>query len=75
MRYGSKESAEFLARLKTNRKALKTFEAFSYSNRKDYVEWVTEARRDATREKRMATAVEWLAEGKPRNWEYMKEWR
>ena len=43
----------------------------SYTNRKDYLEWITEAKQEATREKRIATALEWLAEGKPRNWKYM----
>ncbi len=43
---------------------------FSPSHRREYVEWVTEAKTDATRQKRMATAVEWLAEGKSRNWKY-----
>lgn len=62
----------FLAALKKNKKALTTFEAFSYSKKKDYVEWITEAKQDATRQKRLATAVEWLAEGKDRNWKYQK---
>jgi uncharacterized protein YdeI (YjbR/CyaY-like superfamily) len=64
--------ADLLAALKKNRKALATFEGFSPSRRREYVEWITEAKREATREKRIATAVEWLAEGKPRNWKYMK---
>ncbi len=53
-----------------NKSALKIFETFSYSNKKDYVDWVTEAKTDETREKRMATSIEWLAEGKSRNWKY-----
>ena len=60
--------------LKKNKKALATFDGFSPSHRKEYVEWVTEAKREATREKRLATAIEWMAEGKPRNWKYMKKW-
>ena len=59
--------------LKKDRKALETFENFSYSRRKDYVEWITSAKTEATRDKRLATAVEWLAEGKSRNWKYEKE--
>lgn len=55
-----------------NAAARATFEGFSYSHRKEYVEWITEAKREATRRKRLATTVEWLAEGKPRNWKYMK---
>lgn len=66
---------DFMAAVGRSKRALATFEGFSYSNRKDYVEWVTEAKRQATREKRLATAVEWLAEGRPRNWKYMKDWR
>lgn len=58
--------------LAANKKALKTFEDFSYSNKKEYVEWITEAKTDATREKRLATALEWMAEGKIRNWKYVK---
>ena len=68
-------TANFMAALGKSRDALATFEGFSHSNRKDYVEWVTEAKREATRGKRLATAVEWMAEGKPRNWKYMKDWR
>jgi uncharacterized protein YdeI (YjbR/CyaY-like superfamily) len=55
-----------------NKKALKTFEEFSYSHKKEYVEWITEAKTDETREKRISTAIEWLAEGKNRNWKYAK---
>lgn len=65
----------FIAELKNNKKALKTFDSFSPTNRKEYVEWITEAKQDATRQRRIATAIAWLAEGKPRNWKYMKEWR
>lgn len=64
--YFKKEIAE-------NKKAQKTFDAFSYSNKKEYVEWITEAKTEATREKRMATALEWMAEGKIRNWKYVKK--
>jgi uncharacterized protein YdeI (YjbR/CyaY-like superfamily) len=62
----------FTAALKRNRKAWTAFENFSPSHRREYVDWVTGAKRDETRRKRLATAVEWLAEGKPRNWKYMK---
>jgi uncharacterized protein YdeI (YjbR/CyaY-like superfamily) len=64
--------AYFLAALKKNKKAFSTFKTFSNSNRKDYVEWITEAKTTETKNKRMATAIEWLAEGKSRNWKYMK---
>jgi uncharacterized protein YdeI (YjbR/CyaY-like superfamily) len=59
-----------IAALKANKKALDTFEQFSYSHQKEYVEWITEAKRDETRDKRLATAITWLAQGKPRNWKY-----
>jgi uncharacterized protein YdeI (YjbR/CyaY-like superfamily) len=62
----------FLAALKKNRKALAAFEKFSYSHRKEYVQWITEAKREETRNKRIATALEWLAKGKSRNWKYEK---
>jgi len=62
--------AYFTAALKKNKRALATFEAFPYSHKKEYVEWVTEAKTDDTRRRRLATAVEWLAEGKSRNWKY-----
>jgi uncharacterized protein YdeI (YjbR/CyaY-like superfamily) len=61
----------FITALKKNKLALKTFGAFSYSNKKEYVEWVTEAKTEATQEKRLAQAIEWLAEGKVRNWKYL----
>jgi uncharacterized protein YdeI (YjbR/CyaY-like superfamily) len=62
----------FLGALRRNRKAMTTFEGFSFSNRRDYVEWVTGAKRDGTRRRRLETAVAWLAEGKVRNWKYVK---
>jgi uncharacterized protein YdeI (YjbR/CyaY-like superfamily) len=62
----------FLKALSKNKKALKAFENFSNSHRKEYVSWITEAKTEETRNKRMATAVEWLSEGKSRNWKYIK---
>jgi hypothetical protein len=59
-----------LEALAKNEKAAETFNSFSYSKRKDYVEWINEAKTDATRDKRLATAIEWLAEGKSRMWKY-----
>jgi uncharacterized protein YdeI (YjbR/CyaY-like superfamily) len=58
------------AALRTDRKARATFEAFPPSHRREYVEWITEAMRPETRAKRLATTLEWLAEGKGRNWKY-----
>jgi uncharacterized protein YdeI (YjbR/CyaY-like superfamily) len=63
----------FMAAIAKNKDALRTFEAFSTSNKREYVDWITEAKSEATREKRMETAVEWIAEGKIRNWKYMRK--
>ena len=62
---------DLAAGLRRNAKARKTFEGFSYTNRREYVEWIEGARRDETRAKRVSTALEWLRDGKPRNWKYM----
>lgn len=61
---------EFTSALKKNKKAASVFAAFSPSCKREYVEWIAEAKRPETREKRIATAVEWIAEGKQRNWKY-----
>ena len=61
---------DFEAALRENARARATFDAFPPSQRREYVEWVSEAKQDATRAKRLATAIEWLAEGKRRNWKY-----
>ena len=63
---------EFAAALKKNKKARDAFEKFSYSHKKEYVQWIAEAKRDETRQRRIVTAIEWLAKGKARNWKYMK---
>jgi uncharacterized protein YdeI (YjbR/CyaY-like superfamily) len=62
----------FTAALRKNKKALAAFEALSYSHRSEYVEWITEAKREETRQKRIETTLVWLAEGKSRNWKYAK---
>lgn len=59
--------------LRKNPQALATFEGFSYSNKKEYVEWLTEAKSEDTRKRRLDQAVEWMAEGKVRNWKYVKK--
>jgi len=64
--------AYFQEALSKNVKAKTSFESFPPSHRKEYVQWITEAKTTATRDKRMATAIEWLAEGKSRNWKYGK---
>jgi uncharacterized protein YdeI (YjbR/CyaY-like superfamily) len=56
--------------LRKNAKARATFEGFSPSHRREYMEWIVEAKRAETRQRRLATAVEWMAEGKGRNWKY-----
>ena len=56
--------------LSKNKKAKQVFENFAYSHRKEYVMWITEAKTEETRNKRMETALEWLAEGKSRLWKY-----
>ena len=61
---------DLIAALKKNRKAQATFDAFAPSHKREYVDWITEAKRPETRARRLAQAVEWMAEGKPRNWKY-----
>jgi len=62
--------AYLVGALQKNRKALATYEAFPEGKRRDYVEWLTEAKTDTTRAKRLDTAIAWMAEGKSRNWKY-----
>lgn len=61
---------ELAAALKKNKAAGKVFAEFSPGCRREYVEWIAEAKRAETKEKRVAQAVEWIAEGKQRNWKY-----
>ena len=56
--------------LSKNKKAKTVFDNFSYSQKKEYVEWITEAKTEPTRIKRLETTVQWLSEGKRRNWKY-----
>ena len=64
---------DLAAALKKDKKAKATFDGFTPSHQREYIEWITEAKQDATRKKRLATTLEWLAEGKPRNWKYMRK--
>lgn len=64
--------ADFLKELKKNKTALKNFETFSPSHKKEYIQWIEEAKREETRKSRIATSISWLSEGKARNWKYMK---
>lgn len=61
---------EFSAALAANPAAKSALEAFAPSHRREYVEWIAEAKRPETRDKRVAQAIEWLTEGKRRNWKY-----
>ncbi|MFL6731745.1 MAG: YdeI/OmpD-associated family protein [Sphingomicrobium sp.] len=61
---------EFAAALAKAPKAKATLDSFPPSAQRDYLEWIVEAKQDATRHKRIANAVEWLSEGKRRNWRY-----
>jgi uncharacterized protein YdeI (YjbR/CyaY-like superfamily) len=62
----------FIGALKKNKAAQINFDKFSYSHKKEYVEWLTQAKREETRQKRLITAVAWIAEGKSQNWKYMQ---
>jgi uncharacterized protein YdeI (YjbR/CyaY-like superfamily) len=59
-----------LLALRKNKKALATFESFPPSKRRDYVEWIAGAKGADTRKRRVTTAVQWLSQGKSRNWKY-----
>jgi hypothetical protein len=61
---------DFTKALAANPKARAVLDGFPLSAQRDYLEWVDEAKQDATRAKRIATAVEWLSEGKRRHWKY-----
>lgn len=59
-----------LEALARNDNAAETFDNFPPGCKREYVEWITDAKTDATRDKRLATTIEWLSEGKRRNWKY-----
>jgi uncharacterized protein YdeI (YjbR/CyaY-like superfamily) len=61
---------DLAAALKKHKAAAKTFADFSPSHRKEYIEWIVEAKREETRQKRLAATIEQLAEGKSRHWKY-----
>lgn len=62
----------FKKALAGNKKAEKVYEAFSPSHKREYLEWICEARTEETRNKRIADAIKWLTEGKSRNWKYTR---
>ncbi len=61
-----------LAALRRNKKAFTAWQKFPLSHRREYIEWITEAKTDETRARRLDTAVGWIAEGKGRNWMYQR---
>ena len=61
---------EFAAALKANPKASQALDGFPPSAQRDYLDWIAEAKQDATRAKRIVDAVQWLSEGKRRHWKY-----
>lgn len=67
--------ADLLRALRARPSALAAFRAFPPSHRREYVEWIVEAKRVETREKRIRTAATWLSQGKVRNWKYEKPGR
>ena len=66
----AKVPPDLAASLKRNARARTTFEGFSPSRRREYVEWIVEAKSGETRARRLAQAIAWMAEGKARNWKY-----
>jgi uncharacterized protein YdeI (YjbR/CyaY-like superfamily) len=65
--------ADLAAALRKAKGAAAKFKAFSPSHQREYIEWITEAKADETRSRRIAQAVEWIAEGKSRNWKYERK--
>ena len=63
---------ELASALKKNKKAAAAFKGFPPSHKREYADWISEAKREETRKRRVDTAVEWMAEGKSRNWKYEK---
>lgn len=61
---------DFAAALASSPKAEETMHGFAPSHRREYLEWITGAKQEATRARRIAQAIEWLADGKKRNWKY-----
>lgn len=58
--------------MRKHARARAVFEAFPPGHRREYIEWIAEAKREETRARRLAQALEWMSEGKPRNWKYMR---
>lgn len=64
---------DLMMAFRKNKDAKKTYDEFSYSNKKEYVEWIMGAKTEATREKRLVEAINLMAEGKVKNWKYLKK--
>jgi len=64
---------DFQKLLKKNKQAKETFEKFSPSHQREYLEWICEAKTEPTKIKRMDIAIEWLSEGKSKNWKYERK--
>jgi len=65
--------ADMQKALSRNKKAKSVFDSFNYTNKKEYIEWIVDAKSGDTRNKRLETAIEWIAEGKARHWKYVKK--
>jgi uncharacterized protein YdeI (YjbR/CyaY-like superfamily) len=72
VQHGGVQAARGVRLLKKNAKAHTVFAAFSPSHKREYIEWISEAKSDDTRVRRLTKAVEWMAAGKPRNGKYLK---
>lgn len=66
----AKVPKELAAALEKNKKAAAVFAEFPRGQRREYCDWISEARREETKAKRVTQAIEWIAEGKTRNWKY-----
>ena len=64
--------ADLLSALNNNPRARAAYDEMSPSHKREYIEWITEAKRDETRKRRVSAAVEWMAEGRIRNWKYVR---
>jgi uncharacterized protein YdeI (YjbR/CyaY-like superfamily) len=69
----AKAPADLAAALKKSKKAQAGFDGLSPSHKREYIDWITEAKSDETRARRLAQAIEWMAEGKSRNWKYERK--
>ena len=73
MKPAVKTPADLMKALRANTKALDAFKAFSPSHKREYITWITEAKTDETRQRRVMTAVDWIEHGKSRHWMYARK--